>query len=337
MINRRQLFRLGVSVPLLGLAGCFAPKQVFHETIAVFGTLVNITLYADTPQQATQAFSAVNARFQQIHTDWHAWEKGGLVSKINQAIAEGVPLEINPEVAHFIRHNQQLCLQSFGLFDPGIGKLIKLWGFHQNSYDGNTSPDPSAVAELLARKPSILDIAWQGNQLFCPNPAVSLDFGASGKAYALNSAANTLAEQGITQAMVVIGGDIKVLGKKPDGNWHVGINDPQDTSKAKVSLTLQDGEAVCSSGTYQRFYTDQGKKISHVIHPHTGYPVTHILHSSVLHDDALIAEVGALTQLIATEADWATLAQNLGVSHYYRISAEQVESVSNTLKQRLRG
>lgn len=335
MINRRQLLKLSLLSPVVGLTACFGNKQSFQETIAVFGTLVKITLYADHQQQAERAFSAINSRFQQIHSDWHAWEKGGIVSKINHAIGEGKNIDLNTEVADFIRRNQLLCMQTQGLFDPGIGKLVKLWGFHQNNYEGNTSPPPQIVAELLAQKPSILAIQWQGNQLFCPNPSVSLDFGASGKAYALDAAVATLKQQGITQATVAIGGDIKVLGSKPDGAWRIGINDPKDTHKAKTSLNLTDGEAICSSGTYQRFYTEQGKKISHIIHPYTGYPVTHILHSSVIHSDALIAEVGALSQLIATPTQWQTIAQQLGVSLYYCISAEQEETVSSALRPRL--
>jgi thiamine biosynthesis lipoprotein len=333
-MNRRQFIALAFTTPI-GLTGCTTPKQSFHETIAVFGTLVNITLYTNGQQQAIEAFAAVNARFQQIHTDWHAWEKGGLISKINQAISEGLSLEINAEVVKFIQHNQQLCQQTLGLFDPGIGKLIKLWGFHQNSYEGNRHPDPKAVTELLAQKPSIMDITWQGNKLFCANPAVSLDFGASGKAYALNAATETLSQQGITQATIAIGGDIQVLGNKPNGVWHIGINDPEDTSKAKMTLTLADGEAICSSGTYQRFYIDQGKKVSHVIHPHTGQPVTHILHSSVLHHNSLIAEVGALSQLIATPEEWQKIAQTLGISLYYHISADQQEEISPALTARI--
>ncbi len=335
MINRRNFLKLSMASPVLGLTACFDSKPLFQETIAVFGTLVKISLYADHQQQAEQAFAAINSRFQQIHTDWHAWEKGGIVSKINQAIADGKPIDLNAEVADFIRRNQHLCVQTQGLFDPGIGKLVKLWGFHQNNYEGNTSPPPQVVAELLAQKPSILAIQWQDNQLFCPNKSVSLDFGASGKAYALDTAVTSLQQQGITQATVAIGGDIKVLGNKPDGAWRIGINDPKDTNKAKTSLTLSDGEAICSSGTYQRFYTEQGKKISHIIHPLTGYPVTHILHSSVIHSDALIAEVGALSQLIATSEQWQSIAQQLGVSLYYRISAEQEEVISSALRPRL--
>jgi thiamine biosynthesis lipoprotein len=339
MMNRRCFLRGGLlAAPIIfSLSGCTTRKQAFHQTIAVFGTLVNITLYAEHQQQANQAFAAVNQRFSQIHHDWHAWEKGGLVSKINQAIADTRPIDIPSEVAEFIRLNQQLCSKTLGLFDPGIGQLVKLWGFHRDQFADNSSPHPDDVAKLLAQKPSILDIEWQGNQLFCSNVAVSLDFGASGKAYALDAATQSLAESGISQATIAIGGDIQVIGSKPDAEgWRVGINDPDDTRKAKHILLLQDGEAICSSGTYQRFYTDRGKKITHIIHPHTGQPVTHHLHSSVLNSQAILAEVGALSQLIATEAQWQKIAQNLELSLYYRLSARQEESISPALAQRIR-
>ncbi len=334
-INRRTLFRLALASTLSPLLACSRPPQAFQETIAVFGTLVKLTAYAQQPEQATRAFSAVNQRFQQIHHEWHAWEKGGLVSKINRAISQGETIEVSEEVAQFIQRNQQLCQQTNGLFDPGIGKLIKLWGFQQNSYELNRVPSAESLAEVLAYKASILDLNWQGNRLSSDNPHVALDFGASGKAYALNAATQTLTEQGINQATIMIGGDLQVLGEKPNGAWRIGIKDPLDPNQAKASLTLISGEAACSSGTYERFYTDQGKKVSHIIHPHTGQPVTHLLHSTAIHSDALIAEVGALAQLIAGADHWRSIAHNLGVEYSYLIDNDGQAMVSTPLTKRL--
>lgn len=334
-MNRRTLLRLSLALGLSPLAACTRPPQAFQETIAVFGTIVRITLYAQNQQQATQAFAAVNSRFQQIHHDWHAWEKGGLVSQINQAIADNKPITISSDVADFIRRNQQLCQQSNGLFDPGIGKLIKLWGFHKNSYEGNKTPDNSAVQALIDQQPSILNITWDGDTLFCANPAVALDFGASGKAYALNAATDTLKQQGINNATIAIGGDIQVLGKKSEGAWRIGINDPLHIGQSKASLTLADGEAACSSGTYERFYTDLRKKVSHIINPKTGQPVTHILHSTAIHRDALIAEVGALAQLIAGKDDWQQIAQNLDIQLSYLIDNSGNSIISDQINARL--
>lgn len=334
-MNRRQLFRLLLASGLTPLVACHRPQQAFNETIAVFGTLVKLTVYADTQEQATQAFSAVNTRFQQIHHEWHAWEKGGLVSKINDAIAQGHAIEVGSEVAHFIQRNQLLCQQTQGLFDPGIGKLIKLWGFQQNSYENNHAPSQEAIQNLLLQKPSIMAITWQDTQLFCSNPSVALDFGASGKAYALNAATETLKQQGVENATIAIGGDIQVLGKKPEGAWHIGINDPRHPGKAKAQLALTDGEVACSSGTYERFYTDQGKKVSHIIHPLTGQTVTHVLHSTAIHHDALIAEVGALTQLIAGPENWQTMAHNLGIQYSYLVPQQGEDIISPALRARL--
>lgn len=334
-INRRTLFRFALASTLSPLLACSRPPQAFQETIAVFGTLVKLTVYAQQPEQATRAFSAVNQRFQQIHHEWHAWEKGGLVSKINRAISQGETIEVSEEVAQFIQRNQQLCQQTNGLFDPGIGKLIKLWGFQQNSYELNRVPSAESLAEVLAYKASILNLNWQGNRLSSNNPHVALDFGASGKAYALNAATQTLTEQGINQATIMIGGDLQVLGEKPNGAWRIGIKDPLDPNQAKASLTLISGEAACSSGTYERFYTDQGKKVSHIIHPHTGQPVTHLLHSTAIHSDALIAEVAALAQLIAGADHWRSIAHNLGVEYSYLIDNDGQAMVSSPLTKRL--
>ncbi|MBD3767826.1 MAG: FAD:protein FMN transferase [Gammaproteobacteria bacterium] len=335
MITRRRWLLTCMGLGIAPLFACSRPPQAFQETIAVFGTLVKLTVYAQQPEQASRAFAAVNTRFQQIHHEWHAWEKGGLVSKINAAIAQGESIEVSEEVAQFIQRNQQLCRQTNGLFDPGIGKLIKLWGFQQNSYEHNRAPSAESLAEVLAYRASILDLHWQGNQLSSSNNKVALDFGASGKAYALDAATQTLTQEGIRQATVMIGGDIQVLGEKPDGPWRIGIKDPLNPNLAKASLSLASGEAACSSGTYERFYTDQGKKVSHIIHPHSGQPVTHLLHSTAIHHDALIAEVAALAQLIAGSEGWQSIAQNLGVKYSYLIDNDGRAFISTALNQRL--
>jgi thiamine biosynthesis lipoprotein len=334
-MKRRTLFRILLAAGLTPLTACQHPQNVFNETIAVFGTLVRITLYANSQEQATRAFATVNTRFQQIHSDWHAWETGGIVSKINEAISKGRPIAINTEVANFIRRNQTLTTLTNGLFDPGIGKLIRLWGFQQNNYEGNQSPEPLQLQALLEQHPSILNIAWDGDILYCPNPAVALDFGASGKAYALNAATEVLQEQNITNTTIAIGGDIQVLGRKPEGAWRIGINDPLAPGRAKASLMLNNGEAACSSGTYERFYTDQGKKVSHIINPLTGQPVTHIAHSTAIHNDCLIAEVGALAQLIAGETGWQPIAQHLDIQYSYLITPDGRDIISTALKRRI--
>ena len=335
MMTRRRWLLTCMGLGVAPLFACSRPPQAFQETIAVFGTLVKLTVYAQQPEQASRAFAAVNARFQQIHHEWHAWEKGGLVSKINAAIAQGESIEVSEEVAQFIQRNQQLCLQTNGLFDPGIGKLIRLWGFQQNSYEHNRAPSAESLAEVLSYKASILDLYWQGNRLSSRNDKVALDFGASGKAYALDAATQTLAKEGIRQATIMIGGDIQVLGAKPDGPWRIGIKDPVNPTQAKASLSLHSGEAACSSGTYERFYTDQDKKVSHIIHPHSGQPVTHLLHSTAIHHDALIAEVAALAQLIAGSEGWQSIAQNLDVKYSYLIDNQARDIISSELNNRL--
>ncbi len=335
MITRRRWLLTCMGLGIAPLLACSRPPQAFQETISVFGTLVKLTIYAQQPEQASRAFAAVNARFQHIHHEWHAWEKGGLVSKINQAISQGESIEVSEEVAQFIQRNQQLCQQTNGLFDPGIGKLIKLWGFQQNSYELNRAPSTESLAEVLAYKASILDLYWQGNRLSSSNDKVALDFGASGKAYALNAATQTLTKEGIHQATIMIGGDIQVLGEKPDGPWRIGIKDPLNPNQAKARLNLHSGEVACSSGTYERFYTDQGKKISHIIHPHSGQPVTHLLHSTAIHRDALIAEVCALVQLIAGKENWQQPAHNLGVEYSYLIDNEGKVMISTPLTHRI--
>ena len=283
-------------------------------TIVVFGTLVDITLYHPDIQQAEAAIQQVEKEFLLFHKEWHAWEKGGIIGKINQAIALSKPIRVPLSVKEFILKSQELTLTSHKLFDPGIGKLIALWGFHKEAWAG-PPPSEEAIQHWRLKRPTLLDIYFEGLILYSKNDQVQLDFGGNAKGLAIDMALDIITKAGIKSAIVSIGGDMKTLGLKNDQAWSVGIQNPKNPSNVKASIQLNAGESIVTSGTYQRYFEWQGQRYSHIINPNTGYPSSGFASVTVMHSDAITADAAATALLIAGPDNWLKIVDSMGLSY----------------------
>lgn len=300
------------------LSGCSNPSPPpTKATIVVFGTLVDLTLYHPDRQQAEAAIRQVETEFMRFHTEWHAWEKGGIIGKVNQAIAESKPIEVPLSVKTFILKSQALTRATDGLFDPGIGKLVELWGFHKERWTG-PPPTDEVVQGWRQQRPSLLDLSFQGLTLTSQNDQVQLDFGGNAKGLAIDMALDIISNAGIKSALVSIGGDMKALGLKNNQAWSVGIENPIHSGSANqvaAAIQLNAGESLVTSGTYQRYFEWQGQRYSHIINPNTGYPAAGFASVTVLHSDATTADAAATALLIAGPMHWLQLAKRMGLEY----------------------
>lgn len=312
----------------LGLTSCSQAPQSqppVHSSIYVFGTIVNLSIFQSDATVARQAIREVETQFQQFHKEWHAWEKGGIVSKINHAIYHQQSIEVAPSVKAFILKSQRLSQQSQGLFDPAIGGLIRLWGFHQEEWQG-PPPSQQQIQQWLAAAPSISQLSFAGNQLTSSNPNVQLDFGGNAKGLAIDIAMQTLQANGIQHALVSIGGDMKVMGSKNQvtedsvAHWSIGIQSPKNPENAIAKVHLQSDESIVTSGDYQRFFEWQGQRYSHIINPITGYPANTFSSVTVIHHDATTADAAATALLIAGPEKWQSIAASMGIDYVFCIT-----------------
>ncbi|WP_029408232.1 FAD:protein FMN transferase [Thiomicrorhabdus sp. Milos-T2] len=328
--------KLFIFASILTFMGCNnPPTPPIKASLIVFGTTVDITVYSADKNKANQAIHQVEQTFQTMHHEWHAWEKGGIVSKINQAIAKKTSIEIPNSVADFIIKSQKLSQQSLGLFDPGIGSLVELWGFHSENWQG---PPPSAekIQNWLNHKPSIADIKIKNNQLTSKNPYVQLDFGGNAKGLAIDIALKTLKDAGIKHALVSIGGDMKALGLKNNQAWSIGIQNPQKPSQAMAKIELKGGESIVTSGNYERYFEWQGKRYSHILDPGTGYPSNSFSSVTVIHKDATTADSAATAILVAGPKRWLAVAKSMGIEQVFCIDNQGQIRQTKQMAKRLK-
>ena len=320
----------------LALLACTREPPIYQQQSYVFGTLVDVTIAGEEEARAKQLIGQVLADFDRMHRTLHAWKTSDL-SRLNAAFARGEKGPVSPELAGILRDAAALSAQSDGAFNPAIGKLIKLWGF-QNDEFLPVRPDPSVLAALVKAAPGMGDIAVKDGHAYSRNRAVQLDLGGYAKGYALDVAAATLRAQGVKGALINIGGNILALGDRGGRPWRVGVQHPRKPS-AIATLELKDGEAVGTSGDYQRFFELDGKRYCHIIDPRSGYPVQGVQAVTVVIPPGRLAgtlsDVASKPLFIAGAAGWRAAAQRMGIGQALLVDARGEIYLTAAMKKRL--
>lgn len=319
----------------VGLTACSrTPLQ--EQQAYVFGTRVEVIVVSAEAEQGRQAIAAVLREFDRLHSAYHAWQPSELM-RLNSAIAAGRPQTVTPELAAFISEAQSFAKQGDYLFDPGVGELIKLWGFQADEFVAQLPKDADLKA-WQGHQPSIADIVIDGTTVRSRNRHVALDFGGYLKGVALDRAAAILRAQGVNNALINIGGNVMALGSKEGRAWRVGIQHPRQPGPL-ATVELHDGEAIGTSGDYQRFFELDGKRYAHLLDPRTAHPADHTEAVTVLIPAG--AKAGTLSDatskpiFIAGPDAWREMARKMQIGMVLRVDREGRIFVTEALRQRL--
>ncbi len=328
--------RLLALIAVLLLTGC-GKEPLYQEQAYVFGTLVEISVYGETEPRARQAVSDVLREFQRLHDMLHAWKPGEL-SALNTAFAKGESRIISPELAAMLQDATRLSRQSQGLFNPSIGGLVQLWGFHADEFKP-VQPDEKQIAQWVAANPQMSDIAFSssGGLVRSRNKAVQLDLGGYAKGYALDRAAGLLRKQGIHNALINIGGNILALGWHGKRPWRVGIQHPRK-SGALATLELHDGEAIGTSGDYQRYFMSGNTRYCHLIDPRSGRPMQGVQAVTILASGAragVLSDAASKPLFIAGKDGWRAAATRMNLPEAMLVDAQGGIHLTAALQKRL--
>ena len=360
----RRLLTLFAMVWLLAACG---PPAPWRQESYVFGTRVDLLIAGVPEAQARAAGTRVLQEFDRLHRSYHAWQPSEL-SALNEAIAAGRTQDVTAEFAAFIREAQSVAAAGDHLFDPGIGRLVALWGFHTDDIQPRL-PDIAAVKALQAQHPSIADLSVEHGNCLEPrsgepksppsqgrgaggwcvssrNNSVAIDFGGYLKGVALDRAAALLQQDGVANALINIGGNVMALGNrdgKPGGApWRVGIQHPrpQGVGGAPLAtLDLRAGEAIGTSGDYHRYFEVAGRRYSHLLDPRTGFPAqgTQAVTVLIAPGPAAGMRSDALSKpIFMAGAEWRKMARKLGVDAVMKVGADGTVSATPAMQARLK-
>lgn len=319
------------------LLGACSREPLYQSQSYVFGTLVDVSIYGEPEDRAREIANHIQQDFQHWHNQFHAWQPGSEVSKLNEAFAQGKPAPVSLELAYIIQDATTWYTKSDGLFNPAIGGLVNAWGFQADEFKP-VRIDTQKIAELIKADPKMTDIEISDGMASSRNPAVRLDLGGYAKGYALDRAAEYLRQTGVKNALVNIGGNIIVLGQHGEKPWRVGVQHPRKPGPI-ATLDLPSGWAIGTSGDYQRYFELDGKRYCHIIDPRNGYPVQDTQAVTVLIPPG--KQTGVASDVLSkpifiTEPDAReNVIQNTGIDNVMIIDGEGHVSVSKGMADRL--
>lgn len=315
------------------LSGCSQSPESREYRFFAFGTLVNLSLYGESEDRAESARAFTARRLDHYHGIWHAWQPGLLVA-INRALARGKAITPAPETRRLIQSAQRYAKQSQQLFNPAIGRLIDLWGFHADGVPSGPPPEAPAIAKLAQENPTMADLRWRGNTLTSRNRALQLDFGAYAKGYAVDRIVAALKQRGFDNLIVNAGGDLKVLGAHGARPWRIAIRNPSGPG-VYASIEAQPGDAIFTSGDYQRYFEFDGARYHHLIDPRTGYPARGVRSVTVITKNAALADAASTALFIAGPQRWPDVAARLGVELVLMIDTKGRARMTPIMSERI--
>jgi len=310
--------RATVALALAGalLSACSTPSDhTVHDNFPGLGTLVEVSLRQVPVDRQATAFRVVRDVMGYAGENWYGWGDGEL-GRYNQALEAGEHPQADPRLAALLAHAGALQVASLGLFDPSIGALTELWGFHEAERAAGPPPEEHAIeAWLSGRRP------------------MRIDLGAYAKGAAIADAMEELLEQGVQHALVNAGGDIAVIGTAAGRAWRVGIRNPRG-SGVLAGVHLEHGEAIFTSGDYERAFEWEGQRFHHILDPRTGKPVTGTASVTVIHDNAAVADAASTALFVAGDG-WPMLADRMGITFVMRVRSDGTIEGSPAMASRI--
>lgn len=217
------------------------------------------------------------------------YDSTSLISRFNRS-SKGIRLD-----THFlavVKKAFQINNQTDGSFDITVGPLLKAWGFRDKA--GRDLPDSSTIAKLMPYI-GMKHLRLRNNRLIKKHPEVQIDLNGIAQGYTVDLLASHLQRKGIMNFLVELGGEIRVEGKKPNGDdFTVGVerplNNTDDCSQIRHQVVIR-GKALTTSGSYQNYVMRGKERLSHLMDPKTGYPIkSDIVSVTLLASDAMTAD-----------------------------------------------
>ena len=251
-------------------------------------------------ENAASAVAEAKAALLRLENILSRFIPGSDVSIINQNAGKGY-VNVSSETFEVLSCASRLSEISGGLFDITVGPLIDLWNY-KHSFQVPEDEKVQHALSLVNYHDLMLNPDEQSAGL--RRSEQSIDLGGIGKGYVSDCLVKTLQKYGVVSAFVNIGGNVSTLGNKPDGSsWNVGIRHPRHDG-CLIGAVKVTGQAVVTSGDYERYFIDDtGKRRHHIINPTTGYPVeSGLISVTVVADSAMIAD-GLSTAIFASGMD----------------------------------
>lgn len=292
---KNRLFAIAVLLVLL--CGCHQNRRpVKHFEGQAFGTTYSITCVTDPADKRPLPHAQIDSLLAELSHTFSIFDTTSIIYRWNK----GEDVELNEDFLAVLRLSKTVSAATDGAFDCTVQPLVQLWGFGKDGVRHTVGDDTlAAIREFVGFQ--LVDL--QGNSILRKNPRVQLNFNAVAKGYAVDRVADWLVENGYTDCLVEIGGEVAARGNKNGKPWKVGIQVPTKTAdgvrESFESLPLPDHRAVATSGNYRNYFEEGGVRYTHILDPRTGQPErTNLLSVTVVAPDCATADAYATAFMV---------------------------------------
>ena len=295
------------SALLILLSSCHR-REVIRKRVEgqVFGTTYSITYVTDS-HNPDKYFprEEVDSLLADLSHTFSIFDTNSIIYRWNA----GEDVELNEDFLNVLNLSKQVSAATDGAFDCTVQPLVQLWGFGKDGVRHTVSDDTLAIVREYVGF-QLIDL--QGDSILRKDPRVQLNFNAVAKGYAVDRVADWLVEQGYTDCLVEIGGEVAARGNRegtvgvPDNStrpWKVGIQIPTKTAdggrESFQSIELPGGRAVATSGNYRNYFEENGVRYTHILDPRTGKPErTNLLSVTVIAPNCATADAYATAFMV---------------------------------------
>ncbi len=271
------------------------------------GSPCELHLYGDSRAELDLVADAAQSLVARIERTYSRYRDDSVVTAINRSAGDSRGIVVDDETANLLDYADTAWRHSDGLFDVTSGSLRKVW----NLKSGRV-PERDEVTRALERV-GWAKARWERPRLVLPVAGMELDFGGFGKEWAVDCVAELCHSRGVRHGMVDLGGDLRAIGRHPDGRpWVVGIRDPREPAKAMASLSLSRG-GLATSGDYERCMVVDGVRYTHILDPRTGWPVSGLRSATALAPTCLVAGTATTVAMLKGERGGARFLDSLGL------------------------
>lgn len=290
MIKNRKIksiFVIGISlVTTLALVACGNSKKDFQpisKSDILLDTPCKVTIYDDVP---TEVLDKAFDKLKEVDSKMNASSTTSEISLVNNESGKGY-VKVSDDTFYVIKQGVRYGNITEGIFDVTIGPLVKLWGI--NTEDARVPARIEIDSKLpLVNYENVL-LKEDTKEVMLKNPGMALDLGGIAKGYAADAVAEVLKSNGVEHAIIDLGGNILTVGSKVSGEkWKIGVQNPNTERGQYLGIIEVSDKTIVTSGIYERYFEQDGKRYHHILDTSTGYPVDNNLASVTIVTDKSI-------------------------------------------------
>lgn len=335
------LLLIALLLTSLSFWSCGQKKTKFStHSFDFFDTATTITGYETTKEEFDRVSEEILLQLGEYHrlfTIYHRFDGMENLCTVNELQDGAHPVvTVDRRIVDMLKYAKEMYETTDGKVNIAMGSVLSIWhDYRSRGLDEPWSAElpPTDQLREAAKHTDIecLIIDEEASTVWLSDPKMSLDVGAVAKGYAVEMVAESLEEQGITGYVLNVGGNVRTIGSKPEGEpWTAGIENPmEDADEEYLEYLHLAGESLVTSGSYQRYYTVNGVNYHHIIDPNTLFPAEGYLSVSVVCKSSALGDALSTALFCMSPEEGLTLVESLSGVEAMWVMADESRQYSS--------